>query len=121
MAALADLPARLRAVREAHEMTQLQFLPLLNREAARRGVREYSQSTLSRLESGRQEATFDDVAVFAALDPQHRGKLWLGWGETTDLTLRQPRHGPSIIQQNEPAVFEVPTIPEKKPARKKRA
>jgi transcriptional regulator with XRE-family HTH domain len=78
---------RLRAVREATGLTQLQFLPLLNEAAARLGVRAYAQSTLSRLETGLQEATFDDVAVFASVDPERRGKLWLAWNEQTDSTL----------------------------------
>jgi transcriptional regulator with XRE-family HTH domain len=72
---------RLKAVREATGLTQARFLPRLNQAAERLGVREYSQSTLSRLESGMQTASFDDVAVFAAVDPLQRGKLWLAWGE----------------------------------------
>ena len=73
--------ARLLAVREALRMTQAQFLGPLNKEAAARGVRAYSQSTLSKLEGGGQAVTLDDIAVFAAVDPLKRGKLWLGWGE----------------------------------------
>lgn len=74
---------RLKAVREATGLTQLRFLPKLNQAAAALGVREYSQSTLSKLESGAQSASFDDVAVFAAVDPLQRGKLWLAWNEET--------------------------------------
>lgn len=73
--------ARLRAVREATGLTQVQFLARLNRAAEQLGVRPYAQSVLSRLENGLQQATFDDVAVYAAVDPLGRGKLWLGWGE----------------------------------------
>jgi transcriptional regulator with XRE-family HTH domain len=80
---------RLRAVREATGETQVVFLPRLNREAAARGVREYSQSTLSKLESGTQAATFDDIAVFAGVDPKGRGKLWLAWGEAEDATVKR--------------------------------
>jgi transcriptional regulator with XRE-family HTH domain len=91
---------RLRAVREATGLTQLQFLPLLNSCAVDLEIKAYSQSTLSKLETGTQAATFDDVAAFAAADPQRRGKLWLAWGESKDATMVQPRrHGPSVIQQ----------------------
>lgn len=72
---------RLKAVREATGLTQLRFLPRLNQAAAALGVREYSQSTLSKLESGAQGASFDDVKVFAAVDPLQRGKLWIAWEE----------------------------------------
>lgn len=78
---------RLRMIREAAGLTQLQFLPKLNaasRAVLGEGEREYSQSTLSKLESGAQEPIFDDVAVFAWVDPLKRGKLWLAWGESRD-------------------------------------
>lgn len=75
---------RVKAIREALGYTQLTYLPVLNAASAAVlgvGVREYSQSTYSRIESGRQEPTFDDIAVFASLDPEHRGPLWLIWGD----------------------------------------
>lgn len=90
-----DLPrnARIRAVREATGLTQQAFLYQLNAASARvlgDGVREYSQSTLSKLESGAQEAAFEDITVFAAVDPKRRGKLWLAWGEEVD-SFKAPR------------------------------
>lgn len=79
-----QFPERMKAIRKAHGMTQEIFLAVL-REGSRAvlgdGVRTYSQSTLSRLESGKQPPTLEDVAVLAAIDPQARGKLWLGWNE----------------------------------------
>lgn len=86
--ALEPLYARLKLVREATGLTQLQFLPRLNAVAAKLHVREYSQSTLSKLETGTQEPSFDDVAVFAAVDPERRGKLWLAWNEREDSALQ---------------------------------
>jgi transcriptional regulator with XRE-family HTH domain len=86
----AEIRQRLRQIREATGLTQLRFLPHLNAAAVHLGVREYSQSTLSKLESGPQAPSFDDIAVFAAVDPEGRGKLWLAWGETADATLRPP-------------------------------
>ena len=84
---------RIRSVREATGLTQLQFLARLNeasRKALGAGVRDYSQSTLSKLESGAQDAGFEDVAVFATADPLRRGKLWFAWGEKADATMQQP-------------------------------
>lgn len=78
---------RLKQVRADLGLTQLEFLPVLNAAAARAGVASYTQSKLSKLESGSQAADFDDVAAFAAADPKRRGKLWLAWGEETDSTL----------------------------------
>lgn len=106
---------RLRAIREALGLTQIEFLPVLNREAEALGQRAYSQSTLSKLESGAQAATFDDVLVFALSDPLGRGRLWLAWGDRDrDFTLRKA------------AVRDIPIdamerVTSKKPAPRKRA
>jgi transcriptional regulator with XRE-family HTH domain len=89
-AALDEQAARLKAVREASGLTQLQFLAKLNGVAERLGSRPYVQSLLSRLENGLQVPSFDDVTVYAMLDPERRGKLWVGWGETEDPTMRRP-------------------------------
>ena len=86
--------ARFRAIREAKGLTQELFLPVLRKAAIAvlgDGGRAYSQSTLSRLESGRQAPTFDDVAVWAEIDPEGRGKLWLAWEEAVDATLARPK------------------------------
>lgn len=88
---------RLKAVREATGLTQLRFLPRLNHVAVALGVREYSQSTLSKLESGAQAASFDDVAVFAAVDPKRRGRLWLAWGEERAEQTAEPPLTPEEI------------------------
>jgi transcriptional regulator with XRE-family HTH domain len=76
--------ARLKAVRTALGLTQLEFLPVLNTAAAKVGVPPYSQSKLSKLESGSQAADFDDIAAFAMADRLQRGKLWLAWNEKAD-------------------------------------
>lgn len=83
--------ARLRAVREATGKKQQDFVPLLDAAAADlygSGELTYSQSALSRLETGGQTATLEDIAVFARVDPKRRGKLWVAWGETEDAELR---------------------------------
>jgi transcriptional regulator with XRE-family HTH domain len=92
---------RIRDIREAAGLTQLQFLDVLNRSAARLGARPYLQSTLSKLETGAQDVSFDDVAVFAAVDPLHRGKLWLGWGEAVDAT-RNPARDAEAVARPDP-------------------
>lgn len=75
---------RIKAIRTAAGKTQETFIPVLN-EASRAvlgdGVRIYSQSIYSRIESGKQEPTFEDVVVLTSLDKEARGPLWLIWGD----------------------------------------
>lgn len=121
---------RFRAVREAHTrrgnepLPQTEFAGLLRAAAARRYgsavERVYSQSVVNRLELGDQKPTPQDIDLYASVDPLQRGKLWLAWGEKEDATMGAPRHGPSVIQENEEAVFEEPTLPEKRSAKKRR-
>jgi transcriptional regulator with XRE-family HTH domain len=92
-----ELPERLRSIREAHGLTQHQFVAVLNRAADKLGVRDYTQSTLSKLETGVQEASLDDIAVFARVDQAGRGMLWLGWGLTDDATLARPANTVTIL------------------------
>lgn len=90
--------ARLREVREAHvgadgnPMFQADFARLLHTRAQRMFgehlEHKYSPSLVNRLENGIQPPTLQDVAVYAAVDPSHRGKLWLAWGETQDTSMR---------------------------------
>jgi hypothetical protein len=49
-------------------------------------------SVLSDIENDKESktVTLEQVAAVAAVDPQHRGKLWLAWGEAEDATLRPP-------------------------------
>lgn len=78
------LAARLVAIREATGLRQTDFVVQLNRVARGlygRGVRRYRQPTVSNLECGHQAVSLMDVAVYAAMDPKKRGKLWVGWGE----------------------------------------
>lgn len=74
--AAADVPARLRAIREATGLTQEQFRAVL----ARAGL-DISQSQLSRLENGGEVPDLDELAAYAAVDPLQRGRLWLAWGD----------------------------------------
>lgn len=51
---------------------------LLNKRPER--AKKYSSSKLSLLETNKQRADLDDIAVIAAVDPLQRGKAWLaGW------------------------------------------
>lgn len=69
--------ARFRSIREALGMTQVQFRDYLQEQA---GV-EIGQAELSRLETGMQRPTVEDIAVWSCLDPHKRGRLWLAWGD----------------------------------------
>jgi transcriptional regulator with XRE-family HTH domain len=111
---LETVDQRLKAVREATGLTQVQFIPRLNQAAEKLGVRPYAQSVLSRLENGGQQATFDDIAVYATVDPLHRGKLWLAWGEADDATLEKPHVRDIPLEAME-------RVTSKKPAPRKRA
>jgi transcriptional regulator with XRE-family HTH domain len=91
------ISARLRSVRDEYGMTQIQFVPVLNKAALALGIRTYTQPTLSKLETGAQEASLDDIAVYARIDRKGRGMLWLGWGLSTDATLARPTNTVSIL------------------------
>lgn len=71
-----DVPARLRAIREATGLTQEQFRAVL----VRAGL-DLSQSQLSRLENGLETPSLDELAAYAAVDPLKRGRLWVAWGD----------------------------------------
>jgi transcriptional regulator with XRE-family HTH domain len=84
---------RFRAVRDASGLLQRDFVARLNEASiARFGTAgpRYDPSRVSRLENDRQVATLEDVAIYADVDPLHRGKLWVGWCEAVDATLRVP-------------------------------
>lgn len=81
---------RLREVREATGLTQIEFLPRLNAAAKSLNMkRTYAQALLSRFETGTQVPTFADVAAYAVVDPKRRGKTWLAWGERADAITRE--------------------------------
>lgn len=68
-----------------HEMPQRTFAALLNRKAAELFADEkvrprYDSSVVTRLEKGRRRVTVQDVTIVAAVDPEARGELWIGWG-----------------------------------------
>lgn len=75
---------RLKRVRLDARMTQVEWSARLN-ELARAlfgdEAPRYRQGVITKLETGMQAASFDDVEVYAAADPKQRGKLWLGWNE----------------------------------------
>jgi transcriptional regulator with XRE-family HTH domain len=106
---------RLKAIREATGLTQLQFLERLNSVAKKLGTRPYVQSLLSRLENGLQVPSFDDITVYATVDPKARGKLWLAWNETEDATLQRYAGVRDI------PVEAMQKVAEPKPAPRKRA
>jgi hypothetical protein len=57
------------------------FAELLN---AACGERRYDNSKLSLLERGKRKPTLEDVRLIASLDPQKRGRDWLGHGDWLD-------------------------------------
>lgn len=83
-------PTRAKAIRAGHGIKQELFVPVVNAMAVSLfgdKARIYSQSTYSRIESGRQAPSLEDVAVIAACDKEHRGILWLGWDADADFTI----------------------------------
>jgi hypothetical protein len=90
---------RVYEVREAlgtrrKPLSQDAFAALLTAQ----GGRTYYGSEFSLIERGAKALTLDDVAVIAAVDPQHRGKLWLAWGEAIDSTLHRPDRAPTAAE-----------------------
>lgn len=93
------LRGRLKAVREATGLKQQDFAA-----AADRGARalfggeapRYTQTRVSDLERGGRYVALEDIAVYASLDPLHRGKLWLGWGESAAARASDPPAGDEI-------------------------
>ena len=63
-----------------------------------RGARRYYGPEISLIESGKKALTLDDVETIAAMDPERRGKLWLGWGESVDATMHPPREEPAHVE-----------------------
>lgn len=114
---------RMLQIRKDAGLTQEAFVERLN--AAARQLygddgRRYRQDTLSKIEKPNGQApTFDDVAIWAAVDPKRRGKLWLGWDEAVDsaLVAAPRRQGPSVIQEPPADTFDQP-IPATKPGRR---
>lgn len=113
---------RMLLVREATDLLQKEFVARLNEASltlyGRRGPR-YDPPRVSKLENGRQEPTLADVAIYAAVDPRRRGKLWLAWNESADSALAAPRRqGPSVIQEPPTDTFDQP-IPRRKPGQRR--
>ena len=83
---------RVRAVREATGLTETQFAALLNETAARLGMSRprYDETNVRKMESAPRRVSFDEITLIASADPQHRGRVWLAWGESRDSTLNVP-------------------------------
>jgi transcriptional regulator with XRE-family HTH domain len=115
----ASIGDRLKAVREATALLQKDFVARLNDVVAElygdRAVK-FDAPRVSKLENGRQEPTFADIAVYAMVDPLRRGKLWLAWEEEVDSAMAAPRrHGPSVIKQPPDEIFNQPVPRRRKP------
>lgn len=84
------LRQRLVEIRERSALTQIEFVARLNeraRELYGDLAPRYNQSAISKLENGPNKVLLTDVAVYAGIDPQKRGKLWLAWGSAVDETM----------------------------------
>ena len=66
-----------------------------------RGEKVYYGPDFSNVERNKKPLTLEDVAVIASVDPERRGKLWLGWGEAQDGTMAEsvPRLRPGDVRQ----------------------
>lgn len=97
---------RLRLVREATKLRLEDFVSQLNRESSRRfgaAGPTFNGGRVSKLELGVQRAALDDIAVYAALDPLRRGKLWLGFNEWSDSAVVAPDVKAGRAAEPEPA------------------
>lgn len=120
---------RFREVREAavdrrgESINQKLFADLLQQQGERMfGAdlqHKYVASLVQRLETGSQEPTLQDVAIYATMDRAGRGKLWLGWGEVADSALRNRTQGPSVIKEPPEDIYDQPITPAKKPTRRR--
>jgi transcriptional regulator with XRE-family HTH domain len=84
---------RIKAVRDARGETQPEFAERLAELTKQR----YDASEVSRLETGNRVATWDDIAAIASLDPEQRGRDWLGWDDDDSAegaTRKRPPRGP---------------------------
>lgn len=72
----AEIGARIREIREALGLQQDEMRALLERHGL-----HVSKTAYSRYETGGARATYEDIAVFACVDPRKRGRLWLAWGD----------------------------------------
>lgn len=83
----------MRGIREARGEKQPEFAAALNAAAVRLGVQaRYDGTTVSKIETGMRRVTLEDIELVAAIDPEQRGREWLGWGAA-------PRAAPSRFQR----------------------
>jgi hypothetical protein len=86
----ADIRFRFKQVRVAARLTQPELVPRLQAAAVQlygAQAPRYTQTRISDIERDARRIRLEDVAVYAAVDPLRRGKLWLGWNERTDSAL----------------------------------
>jgi transcriptional regulator with XRE-family HTH domain len=92
---------RMRSIRELRGEKQPEFATELTRAAKRLRLDvTYEGSKVSRLESGRQIFTLEDVTIVASVDPEKRGREWLAWGEDGPILL-DPRKDRGLTAEEE--------------------
>lgn len=67
---------RVQAVRQARRESMLEFVFSIADATGRR----FDPSKISKIETGKQEASLLDIAILAAMDPAARGREWLAYG-----------------------------------------
>ena len=86
---MAERGKRLRLIRESLGLSQYDLAPLLNETAARLGLpANYRYYTVSRAESG--TISFEDAAVWLAIDPAHHTWEWFVFGEAKAKAAKHP-------------------------------
>jgi transcriptional regulator with XRE-family HTH domain len=83
---------RLKEIRTALDLTQDALVAQLNEAAKRMGLpANYRYYTVSRMESG--SMSFEDAAVWLAIDPENRGWEWFVSGKPHKATLKRVSGG----------------------------
>lgn len=108
---------RMLAIREERKERQGDFAARMNQAAETLGVpTRYTQDMVSKMENGGRTIFIEDVAVLALVDPQSRGKLWLGWGEERDSSLAPVRR----VAEPKPVATGFQTRSQRSAAKKRR-
>lgn len=85
---------RLRSIREALGLSQYDIAPLLNQAAEQLGFpANYRYYTVSRNEAG--TISFEDAAVWLAIDPAHHSLDWIVYGDRTPAEATRARRTPA--------------------------
>lgn len=68
-----------------HEMSQRAFADLLNATAKKARLDlNFTDSTITRLETGERRLQLEEAELIAMIDPLERGKIWLAFGPIAD-------------------------------------